>query len=382
MSRPRPRRGQPLIALGAVLLGWVGLRAVLWEEIALPGLPTPVAEAVARVLPPVAQREARPVPTAAAAITPVVRTPPSAPVPLAPPPALIAVPPPASLPSLPPEFAPAGGTGEAPRVAAAHQLAWMAGVAQLPMPRFVMDRLSATNRTAALMPAEARQARVAPLSAKRWSADGWLLLRQGGVGTTAAGLPSPSFGASQAGAVIRYRLAPASAHRPALYLRASSAVQAPRGEELALGLSARPLARVPVALQAELRATQQARGTTWRPAVGAVTELPRFDLPAGLSGEVYAQAGYVGGPGASAFVDGQLRIERRLARLGRGELRAGLGAWGGAQKGANRVDVGPSATLDFPLGGGQGRVSADWRLRAAGNAAPRSGPAITLSAGF
>ncbi len=382
MNRLRPRRGQPLIALGAVLLGWVGLRAALWEEIALPGLPTPVAEAVARVLPPVAQREARPVPTAAAAIAPVIRTPPSAPVPLAPPPALIAVPPPASLPSLPPEFAPAGGTGEAPRVAAAHQLAWMAGVAQLPMPRFVMDRLSATNRTAALMPAEARQARVAPLSARRWSADGWLLLRQGGVGTTAAGLPSPSYGASQAGAVIRYRLAPASAHRPALYLRASSAVQAPRGEELALGLSARPLARVPVALQAELRATQQARGTTWRPAVGAVTELPRFDLPAGLSGEAYAQAGYVGGPGASAFVDGQLRIERRLARLGRGELRAGLGAWGGAQKGANRVDVGPSATLDFPLGGGQGRVSADWRLRAAGNAAPRSGPAITLSAGF
>lgn len=382
MNRLRPRRGQPLIALGAVLLGWVGLRAALWEEIALPGLPTPVAEAVARVLPPVAQREARPVPTVAAAIAPVVRTPPSAPVPLAPPPALIAVPPPASLPSLPPEFAPAGGTGEAPRVAAAHQLAWMAGVAQLPMPRFVMDRLSATNRTAALMPAEARQARVAPLSAKRWSADGWLLLRQGGVGTTAAGLPSPSYGASQAGAVIRYRLAPASAHRPALYLRASSAVQAPRGEELALGLSARPLARVPVALQAELRATQQARGTTWRPAVGAVPELPRFDLPAGLSGEVYAQAGYVGGPGASAFVDGQLRIERRLARLGRSELRAGLGAWGGAQKGANRVDVGPSATLDFPLGGGQGRVSADWRLRAAGNAAPKSGPAITLSAGF
>jgi len=382
MNRLRPRRGQPLIALGAVLLGWVGLRAALWEEIALPGLPTPVAEAVARVLPPVAQREARPVPTVAAAIAPVVRTPPSAPVPLAPPPALIAVPPPASLPSLPPEFAPAGGTGEAPRVAAAHQLAWMAGVAQLPMPRFVMDRLSATNRTAALMPAEARQARVAPLSAKRWSADGWLLLRQGGVGTTAAGLPSPSYGASQVGAVIRYRLAPASAHRPALYLRASSAVQAPRGEELALGLSARPLARVPVALQAELRATQQARGKTWRPAVGAVTELPRFDLPAGLSGEVYAQAGYVGGPGASAFVDGQLRIERRLARLGRGELRAGLGAWGGAQKGANRVDVGPSATLDFPLGGGQGRVSADWRLRAAGNAAPKSGPAITLSAGF
>jgi len=381
MNRLRPRRGQPLIALGAVLLGWVGLRAALWEEIVLPALPAPVAEAVAEVLPPVAQREAPAAPPAARAIVPTVRTPPPAPV--APPPALIAAPPPASLPVPRPEFAPVGGDGvQTARVAAAHQLAWMAGVAQLPLPRFVMDRLSATDRSASLMPAEARQARVAPLSAKRWSADGWLLLREGGVGATAAGLPSPSYGASQAGAVIRYRLAPASAHRPALYLRATSAVQAPRGEELALGFSARPLARVPIALQAELRATQQTGGTTWRPAVGAVTELPRFDLPAGLSGEVYAQAGYVGGPGASAFVDGQLRIERRLTGLGRGELRAGLGAWGGAQKGANRIDVGPSATLDFPLGGGQGRVSADWRLRAAGNAAPKSGPAITLSAGF
>jgi hypothetical protein len=384
MNRLRPRRGQPLIALGAVLLGWVGLRAALWEEIALPALPAPVAEAVARVLPPVTQREALAAPPGAAAVASTVRTPPPAPVPVAPPPALIAAPPPASLPAPLPEFAPVGGGGgaETARVAAAHQLAWMAGVAQLPLPRFVMDRLSATNRSAALMPAEARQARVAPLSAKRWSVDGWLLLREGGVGATAAGLPSPSYGASQAGAVIRYRLAPASAHRPALYLRATSAVQAPRGEELALGLSARPLTRVPLALQAELRATQQASGTTWRPAVGAVTELPRFNLPAGLTGEVYGQAGYVGGPGASAFVDGQLRIERRLTRLGRGELRAGLGAWGGAQKGANRIDIGPSATLDFPLGAGQGRVSADWRLRAAGNAAPNSGPAITLSAGF
>ncbi|MFN9580154.1 MAG: hypothetical protein ACK56H_08805 [Novosphingobium sp.] len=77
-----------------------------------------------------------------------------------------------------------------------------------------------------------------------------------------------------------------------------------------------------------------------------------------------------------------LRAVLRIARLGQGELRAGLGSWGGAQKGASRVDVGPSATLDFPLGGGQGRVSADWRLRAAGNAAPQSEPAITLSAGF
>ena len=93
-------------------------------------------------------------------------------------------------------------------------------------------------------------------------------------------------------------------------------------------------------------------------------------------------AGYVGGAGATAFVDGQVRIERHLARIGRGELRLGLGGWGGAQKDANRLDLGPTATLDFPIGSVQGRLSADWRLRAAGNAAPNTGPAITLSAGF
>lgn len=268
------------------------------------------------------------------------------------------------------------------RVAAGHQLAWMAGVAQLPVPDFIMQRLGRTAQVASLMPAAAMPGRLVPDSARRWSADGWLMLREGGAGFTPAGLPSPGYGASQAGAVLRYRLAPSSPNRPAVYLRASSAIQRPRGEELALGLAARPLARLPIALQGELRVTRQAGGATLRPAIGAVTELARFTLPAGLSGEAYAQAGYVGGNDATAFADGQLRIERRLTRLGRGEIRAGIGAWGGAQKGANRLDLGPSATLDFPLGGGQGRLSADWRLRAAGNAAPRSGPALTLSAGF
>jgi len=373
------RRGQPLIVLGALLLGWLGLRIALWEDIALPTLPDAVQSAVAKASPPPAATT----PPMLDRLAPIPPQP-AATAPYAPPPALVR-----SAPSLPvapaplPEFTPAGGAFDSPHVAAAHQLAWMAGVAQLPVPSFVMNRLGTKDRTASLTPAEARQARLGPaLAGQRWSIDGWLLLRQGGAGLTATGLPSPSYGASQAGMVIRYRLAPPSRQRPALYLRATSAVQAPRGEELAVGLSARPLAGLPVAVQAELRATRQAAGTTLRPALGAVTELPRFDLPAGLAGEVYAQAGYVGGRDATAFVDGQIRVERRIARLGRGELRAGLGAWGGAQRGANRIDIGPSATLDFPLGGGQGRVSADWRLRAAGNAAPQSGPALTLSAGF
>ncbi|MBS1239358.1 MAG: hypothetical protein H6R45_64, partial [Proteobacteria bacterium] len=58
------------------------------------------------------------------------------------------------------------------------------------------------------------------------------------------------------------------------------------------------------------------------------------------------------------------------------------GAWGGAQKGAARLDIGPSASLQLKLGEANSRVSMDWRFRVAGEARPASGPALTISAGF
>ncbi|MEY4055869.1 MAG: hypothetical protein RL519_1204 [Pseudomonadota bacterium] len=374
------RRGQPLAVLGGLLLGWVGLRAALWERIELPGLPPPVVAAVAKVLPKPPRQLTTQLPSAPlaqrASFTPQAAPFANLPPPLAPAPGWVDLAP-------VPEFGTAGEGFGGSRAAAAHQLAWMAGVAQLPVPRFIIDRFSQqADSTSSLIPAEARHLLGAGSGGGRWSGDGWVLLRTGGAGVTASGLPSPSYGASQAGAVIRYRLSAGSSRSPSLFLRASSALRSPRGEEVALGVSARPLAALPIAFQGELRATRQTLGTTLRPAFGMVTELPRLPLAGGLSTEVYAQAGYVGGAGATAFVDGQVRIERHLARIGRGELRLGLGGWGGAQKDANRLDLGPTATLDFPIGSVQGRLSADWRLRAAGNAAPNTGPAITLSAGF
>ena len=115
----------------------------------------------------------------------------------------------------------------------------------------------------------------------------------------------------------------------------------------------------------------------------AVSELMPQKLPLGLVGEAYAQAGYVGGTGATAFVDGQLRVDRAVARTGRAELRLGVGAWGGAQKDASRLDLGPAANLGVSVSDAVfARVMVDWRFRVAGNAVPESGPALTLSAGF
>jgi hypothetical protein len=218
-------------------------------------------------------------------------------------------------------------------------------------------------------------------SARRWSADGWLLLRRDSTGALAAG--EPSYGRSQAGAVLRYRLAPTSGHRPVAYARVTGALAGPGEAELAIGLSARPLAGVPVSLAAEVRAYDGPAHREVRPAAFAVTELPPAKLPFGLRGELYAQAGYVGGRFATAFVDGQARLDEKLAALApASEVRVGIGAWGGAQKHSARLDVGPSATVNFRLGPTQSRLAIDYRWRVAGNAEPENGPALTISAGF
>lgn len=266
------------------------------------------------------------------------------------------------------------GTGPVPvRIAAGHQLLWMAALSQLPLPGEI---------TAPAMAAVPAKPRPQAVSLPRWSADGWLLWRRDGAGPGVGGFAPSTYGASQAGAVMRYRLAPSSEHRPALYLRATSALEAPRGEEAALGLSARPIPGVPVIALAELRATRFQTGTKLRPAAALVSEFPPVNLPLKARAEAYVQAGYVGGNGATAFVDGQLKVDRPVLRIGQSELRVGGGVWGGAQEGASRLDAGPSATLGLPLGKANARLAMDWRFRLTGNAAPKSGPAITLSAGF
>lgn len=166
-------------------------------------------------------------------------------------------------------------------------------------------------------------------------------------------------------------------------MRTTSTLGVMRDSAAALGFSARPLAHVPVMTAVEGRLTQAGGGNVIQPIAMAVTELPPIALPLNLRAEAYAQGGYVGGKYATPFADGQLRIDHGLFQLGPVETRLGGGAWGGIQKGASRLDVGPSATLAFPLGGQTyGRLAFDWRFRVAGDAAPGSGPAVTLSAGF
>ena len=197
----------------------------------------------------------------------------------------------------------------------------------------------------------------------------------------------PVYGASQAGAVVQYRLARASRYDPRLYLRAYQA-NVPGGEsELAFGASLRPLPRVPLRLAGEARYTTNPFGSEIRPAAYAVTEFDPVPLPLGTRLEAYGQAGWVGGAASTAFADGQAIITRNMpvvGRLSRDAVRMsfGAGVWGGAQKDAQRLDIGPTLRFDVKVGRVPTRVSVDYRQRVAGDAAPASGMAATISTGF
>ena len=103
------------------------------------------------------------------------------------------------------------------------------------------------------------------------------------------------------------------------------------------------------------------------------------ELSARLRLEGYGQAGLTP---VGAFADGALTIERPVLSAGAAELSAGLATWGSIQRGARRVDVGPQLIARLPAGDRRLRVSAEWRVRVAGNATPGSGPSVTIGTDF
>jgi len=413
-------RGQPLVLLGLILTGWFAMRVALWQSpwesgdgvaLATPhaGSAPASAEGAREDASPVqADEEDRDIAPSPSRPTDQpaqdwLRRPLPEPMPISPGWEQL----PLMVPIAPPQAAVSGTVG-APNpssrrrvsvgTAIGHNMLMMAGL-QGELPDALIGALewdspfpSARPRRfarPALVEAAPGPAGVVPNRAvfggSRWSADAWVLLRDD---KDAPFLPGQgSYGRSQAGAVLRYRLAPGSGHAPQAHLRASVALSSPgddklRDSEVAAGVSARPIPSVPVRVAAEARVSDTSRGAKVRPAVYTVTELNPVRLPLGARGDVYLQGGYVGGDFATAFVDGQARVERPLGRTGPAEFFVGAAAWGGAQKGASRLDVGPSAGASVSVGQFRGRLTADYRFRVAGESRPASGPALTLYAGF
>lgn len=358
MIRAR-RRGQPLAMLAVLLGGWICARAVLWQS------PFPLSQALAsdaaRGAGALELVERAGVGVPHGSRPPVVRG--------------------AGSRAHRALFAAAAGSRPGAEAPAPAARGFALGGAELlpagyPAP-FAAAIPAAGIPTAAFDPAGRPPRAALP----RWSGDGWLLMRPSSHAGLAAGPLVGRYGGSQAGAVLRYRLA-SGPHRAALFARTSAALGTFAERELALGVAARPFAALPVRTQFEMRARQADGTVRFAPAAALVSEIAPLALPLAFEAEPYLEAGYVGGRFATPFVGGQLRIDRPVARLGPAQVRLGAGAWGGAQEGAAALDVGPGATIELPLGELRTRMALDYRQRIAGDAAPGSGPALTLSTGF
>ena len=204
-----------------------------------------------------------------------------------------------------------------------------------------------------------------------WTASSWLLLR--GAGAVGAA-PGSQLGGGQAGVRIDRALASGLA----VTGRLTSPLQG-RGREAALGIAWQP-AGLPVRVVAEQRiAIDGGAGGPSLLVAGGVSDLA---IARGFRGEGYAQAGAIVRQGGELFVDGAARLFRPLADAGGAKFDLGLGAWGAKQRGAGRLDVGPSVALRLPLAAGGARIQLDWRQRVAGDARPGSGAALSFGADF
>lgn len=331
--------GRPVRFLAAVTGGWVAARVVLlWPDGTVPDMARAIVS-------PAAERRAPPVAAATrlhlSAQRAGLRT------------DADAVPWRAGPPHMPPLHSPKIASRAAPRADEA------APTSPAPAPAHTAATVAGTPPPGADHPPVFR--------ASRWSGSAWAIARPGGRATPFAS----QLGGSQAGARIGYAVD--GARRVAVYARVSAALES-RQQEGAIGLDWRPT-RLPVHLAIERRiGIAGIRGGTAAGVIGGIGPTP---VAAGVRVEGYGQAGVIVRDRAEGFADGSARATRAL-----GPIDLGLGAWGAAQRGAARLDLGPTIGVGVKLGAQTVRVTADWRQRIAGDARPGSGPAVSVGLDF
>lgn len=358
--------------LGLTVIGWAGLRAAAHDV--LPGAQIFQIERGEASAPEI-------IPTVFPPIEPIPATVPDiasdAPVPAVfvygqPPPRLI----PASV-----------YYGATSSPAAPDRATRLKGVLPNPAPQFYspippLDEWPLARIASASMPAARSTVVIAgqssPVAFRKGPLDrlqlsGWALLRppQGGVSGPQSLASGGTLGGSQAGGRLTYNVT----RQIAATLRTSSEVGR-RGGEVAAGVRIQPVGGIPLWFNAERR-QRLGRYGGGRNAFALFVEGGVYDrpMPWQFSLNAYLQGGVVGFHHRDRFIDGGLTLTRPVYK----QFSAGLGLWGAAQPGLYRVDAGPRVSMRVR---DNVRVHVDWRQRLAGNAAPGSGPAVTLAGDF
>lgn len=352
------RRGQPLLALGLLFAGWIALRIAIWDAWPATADPAKPSPAVVQAAPPMVSPQATPRHREPARPHAAARQ--------------------VSIPREAPALAPLATPWPQPAFEAS--LLNPAHAFSLPPSRPPAHKANPPPDDVFYEPPVEKDD-------PRWSGENWVLMRAGS-GDAAQAPGAASYGASQAGAIVRYRLGKGEVGSSYAYLRTSLAINAPGNDrEIALGFGARPIRKVPlrVLVEARLQDTKISPMQV-RPVATVITELPWKRLPLGFRAEAYGQAGYAGGRGATPFFDAQAMIDHSLRGVvpRNNDLRVGAGVWAGGQDGAVRLDAGPRVAFRINPGrlAGPSRVALDWRFRLAGNARPDSGPALTVTSAF
>jgi hypothetical protein len=201
----------------------------------------------------------------------------------------------------------------------------------------------------------------------------WALLRpqQGGISGPQSLATGGTLGGSQAGARLNYNVT----RQIAASFRTTSEVGR-RGGEVAAGMRIQPVSGIPIWFTAERRQRIGKYGGG-RNAFALFFESGLYErpMPWQFSLDAYLQGGVVGFHHRDRFIDGGFAVTRPVYK----QFSAGFGLWGAAQPGVYRVDAGPRVSMRVR---NNVKVHVDWRQRLAGNAAPGSGPALTLAGDF
>lgn len=183
---------------------------------------------------------------------------------------------------------------------------------------------------------------------------------------------TPVLGGGQSGGGLAFTPNPLARRPFAVTVRDNLAHDdAGRSAVAAVVVAWHPFAGVTVAAERLVPLGPAARGDWKERITGGVVR--RVGI---VEGTAYGEAGVVGRATYSAAQ------ARAGAQLLDGAVSQGVGAWASAQRGSgttvDRIDLGPGVAVRahgvaLPL---------DYRFRVAGNAAPGSGPVLTLSTAF
>ncbi|HEX8445059.1 MAG TPA: hypothetical protein VF649_00470 [Sphingomonas sp.] len=211
-------------------------------------------------------------------------------------------------------------------------------------------------------------------SASRWSGYAYLFHRRDATSTPLA--PGGQIGGAQAAARIAYRLDDTG--RVAAAARIATPLHGLRQAEVAAGLDLLPLPGLRVSVERRHALGPRGRNAWSAYAAAGVfrSVAPRVEL------DGYAQAGLVGTRARDPFADAALRLSHRTGMTDGTDLRIGAGAWGAAQPGATRLDIGPRAAVTVRATRLPVTLAIEGRFRIAGRARPGNGAALTLATDF